>query len=142
MAQTYFILGAVPFVILGALHLLYSLFDVVRPRRIVPADPAVIAAMRGSALRITKETDVWRAWLGFNLSHGLGVLFFGAVYLYLAVQHFEGLRAMMPLLLAAPLLAASYLAMALKFWFRIPAVGSALGLLGFLAGVLSLLFGA
>ena len=139
MAQTFFVLGALPFVVLGGLHLLYSLLDVARPQRIVPADPAVIDAMGSSALRITKETDVWRAWLGFNLSHGLGVLFFGAAYLYLAAQHFAELRAMTPLVVAAPLMAASYLVMALKFWFRIPALGSALGLLGLLAGALLVL---
>ncbi len=127
MARWLYILGSIPFLMLGGLHLVYSLMDTVTPRKIVPRDRALIAQMQASALRITKETDVWRAWLGFNLSHGLGVMFFGFVYLALAVQDFALLRAAPALLIAAPLMAIVYLVLSVKYFFRIPAIGSAVG---------------
>jgi hypothetical protein len=58
--------------LLGALHAVYTLLDTREPRRIVPDDPAVIAAMQGSKIRLTRgESTVWQGWIGFNLSHRL-----------------------------------------------------------------------
>lgn len=136
MAKTLYILGAIPFVLLGGLHFIYSLIDTVRPSKIVPRNAALIDEMKASTLRITRETDVWRAWLGFNLSHGLGVFFFGFVYLVLAATNFALLQATTVLLVAAPLVAAVYLVLSLKYFFRIPAIGSAIGVICFAAGLL------
>ena len=36
---------------------------------------------------ITRETTMWKAWVGFNASHSYGLILFGAVYGYLAVAH-------------------------------------------------------
>ena len=41
-----------------------------------PSDPQVAVAMTRSGLRLTRRTDMWRAWVGLNVSHGLGVLVF------------------------------------------------------------------
>lgn len=135
MAKIFYILGTIPFLLLGGLHLIYSLVDTVRPSKIVPRNAALIGEMKASALRITGETDVWRAWLGFNLSHGLGVAFFGFVYLVLAAQNFALLEAAPALLLAAPLMAIAYLVLSVKYWFRVPAIGSAVGAICFAAGL-------
>lgn len=120
MAKIFYILGAIPFVLLGGLHLIYSLIDTVRPSKIVPRNAALIGEMKASALRITRETDMWRAWLGFNLSHGLGVMFFGFVYLVSAATNFALLAATPALMVAAPLVAIVYLVLSLKYFFRIP----------------------
>lgn len=134
MDRTLFILGSIPFVILGALHLLYSVLDTFHPTRIVPSRRALIEQMRGSTLKITRETNVWLAWLGFNISYGLGVLFFGLVYLILATQNPAALRELKVLLLAAPVIAFIYLVLSWKYWFRIPTMGSAIGALCFTLG--------
>jgi hypothetical protein len=69
------ILGGAVFGVLGALHATYTLLDLRNPRRLVPADPSVAHAMANSALRLSGgRTDMWRAWIGFNFSHSLGVL--------------------------------------------------------------------
>lgn len=136
MERTLFIAGAVPFVVLGALHLIYSILDSFHPAKIVPSQPAVIEQMRGSTLKITRQTNVWLAWLGFNISHGLGVLCFGLIYLILATQNFAALRELKVLLLAAPVIAISYLVLSWKYWFRIPTLGSALSAICFTAGCL------
>jgi hypothetical protein len=55
------------------------LTDLRHRRRWVPADPALITAMAGRRVRLAGDaTDMGRAWVGFNLGHSLGALFFGA----------------------------------------------------------------
>lgn len=134
--QTLFIAGTLPFILLGALHTLYSLLDTIHPRRIVPRDAELIARMQASALRLTKETDMWRAWLGFNLSHGLGAFVFGLVYLIMAIGHFTVLQTAPLLLIIAPAVALAYLVLSIKYWFRIPILGTGLGFVLFLGGAL------
>jgi len=123
-----FLAGAIPFLVLGIAHIVYSLIDARRPFRIAPRDPDLVARMRTGTLILTRETSVWRAWIGFNISHGMGVTLFGAGVLYMAALHFQAvLRAAPELLLAAPVIAAIYLLLSLRYWFSIPAIGSALG---------------
>jgi len=75
-----YVAGGAVFCVLGALHAVYMLMDLRRPRRLVPGDPALLAAMSDSRVRLAGDaTDMWRAWVGFNLSHSLGALLFGAM---------------------------------------------------------------
>ena len=65
---------------------------------------------------------MWSAWLGFNISHGLGVFTFGLLCLLIAAQDFtlvERIDAIRPLTIA---FSAAYLALSLRFWFRGPAI--------------------
>jgi hypothetical protein len=65
---------------------------------------------------------MWRAWLGFNISHGLGVLTFGLLCLLIALDDFrlvEQIDAIRPLTVA---FSAIYLVVALRFWFWQPAL--------------------
>jgi len=123
-----FVAGAVPFLILGILHIVYTLMDERRPRRIVPRDRALADAMRASTLVLTRQTTVWRAWIGFNLSHGLGIVLFAAGLLHMATLHFEAVRAAAPeVVFAAPAVAAVYFLLSLRYWFSVPAIGSGVG---------------
>jgi hypothetical protein len=138
-----FVAGAIPFLALGIAHIVYTLMDARRPRRIAPRDPDLVARMQGGALILTKQTTVWRAWIGFNLSHGLGVVLFGGALLYLAALHFDPVRRAAPeLLVAAPVIAAVYLILSLRYWFSIPAIGSAFGTVLLLAGAVAAFAGA
>src|SRR5215472_11126503 len=131
------ILGGAVFAVLGELHAVYSLLDLRDPRRLVPDDPAVRVAMAHSPLRISRSgTDVWRAWVGFNFSHSLGLLLFAALAIG-AGARVETLPAgIMPALI---LIGGVYLVLALRYWFRTPAIGVAIGTGCFLAAwVLSL----
>src|SRR5438034_11573517 len=79
----FLILGGAVFAVLGGLHAIYTLLDLRHPRRLVPADPSVAHAMANSALRLSGGgTDMWRAWIGFNFSHSLGVLLFAALAIW------------------------------------------------------------
>src|SRR5215471_16375875 len=77
------LLGGAVFGVLGALHAIYTLLDLRNPRRLVPVDPSVAQAMANAPLRLSRgRTDMWRAWIGFNFSHSLGLLLFAAVALW------------------------------------------------------------
>jgi hypothetical protein len=120
------ILGGTAFGVLGALHAIYTLLDLRNPRRLVPVDPTVAHAMANSALRLSGgRTDMWRAWVGFNFSHSLGVLLVGALGVW------AGCRVkMLPVGIIMPALTGigcAYEVLALLYWFRIPAIGVAVG---------------
>jgi hypothetical protein len=83
MIAFFLILGGAVFGLLGALHAVYTLLDLRDPRRLVPVDPSVAHAMANSALRVSGgRTDMWRAWMGFNFSHSLGVLLVAGLALW------------------------------------------------------------
>jgi hypothetical protein len=120
------ILGGAVFGVLGALHAVYTLLDLRNPRRLVPADPSVAQAMANSALRLSGgRTDMWRAWIGFNFSHSLGVLLVGALGVW------AGCRIkVLPVDIVIPaltLIGCAYEVLAVLYWFRIPAIGVAVG---------------
>ena len=39
------------------------------------------SAMRNAVVLLSSRTGVWRAWIGFNLSHSLGAILVGAFVL-------------------------------------------------------------
>src|SRR5262245_7035141 len=87
MASILVMVGGAVFGILGALHAIYTLLDLRNPRRLVPADRAVASAMANSAVRISRGgTDMWRAWIGFNFSHSLGVLLLAGLAIWSAAH--------------------------------------------------------
>jgi len=119
-------LGGGVFGLLGALHAIYTLLDLRNPRRLVPADPSVAQAMANSALRLSGgRTDMWRAWIGFNFSHSLGVLLVAGLAIW-AGSRFNTLPVGV-IIPALTLIGCFYLVLALLYWFRIPAIGIAIG---------------
>lgn len=126
MIAALLILGGTVFGVLGALHAVYTLLDLRNPRRLVPVDPSVAHAMANSALRLSGgRTDMWRAWIGFNLSHSLGVLLVAGLALWAGLG-----PKMLPVGIIMPaltLIGCVYEVLALLYWFRIPAIGVAVG---------------
>ncbi len=123
-AQVWFIAGTVPLLLAGGLHVLLTLVDTVRPRYFAPRDAAVVAALEGTRIRFggASAPSMWRAWLGFNISHGLGVFTFGLLCLLIATHDFtlvEQIDAIRPLTIA---FSAAYLVLSLRFWFYGPAI--------------------
>jgi hypothetical protein len=132
------ILGGAVFGVLGGLHAIYTLLDLRNPRRLVPVDPSVAQAMANSALRLSGgRTDMWRAWIGFNFSHSLGVLMVAGLALWAGLR-FNTLP-VSTIIPALTLIGCVYLVLALLYWFRAPAIGVAIGTCCFaVAWVLSL----
>ena len=123
-AQAWFIAGTIPPMLAGGLHVLLTLVDTVRPTFFAPKDRGLEPALQGTRMRFggSAAPSMWRAWLGFNLSHGLGVFSFGLLLLLIAthdfslVKHADAIRA---LTIAFP---ATYLVVALRFWFYGPVI--------------------
>jgi hypothetical protein len=119
------ILGGSVFGVIGGLHAIYTLLDLRNPRRLVPVDPSVKQAMANSALRLSRGgTDMWRAWIGFNFSHSLGLLLLATLAIWAGFQINRLPAVIMP---ALTLIGCAYLLLALLYWFRIPAIGVAIG---------------
>ena len=99
MVAVLLILGGSISCVLGGLHAIYTLLDLRNPRRLAPVDPSVAQAMANSALRISRgSTDMWRAWIGFNFSHSLGVLLVGTLGMWAGFRIKTFPTAVMPLL--------------------------------------------
>lgn len=83
--------------------------------------------MSQATVRLTRRTDLWRAWVGFNLSHSLGAVLFGVVVL--AVGYDPATFALqapvfVPLALVVSLV---YVVLAVRYWFSTPIAGCVLG---------------
>lgn len=118
--------------VFGLLHLRLIGFG----DRLAPRDAAVEAGMRETALRLTRETTVWRAWTGFNASHGLGLLLFGVLYGYLALYRFGVLQQAPFLLAAGTVYLAGMLVLARRYFFSVPFFGVSASLVLYVAGAL------
>jgi hypothetical protein len=124
VAQAWFVAGTFPFLFAGGLHALLALADTARPRYLAPRDRSVKPALEGTRIRFGGDAapSMWRAWLGFNISHGLGVFTVGLLCLLIATHDFklvENIDAIRPLTIA---FSAAYLALSLRFWFYGPAI--------------------
>lgn len=119
------ILGGGVFGVLGTLHVIYTLLDLRNPRRLVPADPSVAQAMANSAVRLSGGgTDMWRAWIGFNFTHSIGVLLFAALAIWAGARINRLPAGIMP---ALTLIGCVYLVVAVRYFYRSPAIGIAIG---------------
>ena len=108
--------------VLGCVHLLYTY----RGNKLDPRDPALRTAMERSHLVITRQTTVWRAVKGFNASHSLGLIVFGLMYGYLAWWRPDVLGSSLFLLALGMAVLLAYLALAKRYFFRVPFQGVAL----------------
>jgi hypothetical protein len=117
--------------LLGTVHLIYTF---VGPK-LRPRDATLEAAMREGHPRITNETTVWRAWIGFNASHSMGAILFGLIYAFLALAHPQLLFESAYLLAVGFALLLGYLALGKLYWFRVPFAGISIALLCYAGSV-------
>lgn len=111
--------GGSIFAALGTLHLYFTFFS----NKFLARDENVTESMKGTSPVLTKDTTMWKAWIGFNASHSLGAMSFGAIYILLAVRHEDVIRESWELMALAVLTALFYLYLAKEYWFRIPFIG-------------------
>lgn len=119
MEQVLIIIGASIFGILGTIHLLYTFFTT----KFDAYDSSVTEAMKGTSPIITKETTIWKAWVGFNASHSLGAILVAGVYLPLSVSYFNIIQQSLWFSVLPVIIGLSYLILAVKYWFKIPLIG-------------------
>ena len=102
--------------LLGLIHLLYTFHG----PKLLPRDRDLKARMQEAPLVITRETTMWKAWVGFNASHSFGAIFFGAVYGYLSLAHSAFLFRSTFLLSLGLLLLGGYAFLGKRYWFSVP----------------------
>jgi hypothetical protein len=74
MAQLLISIAASIFLLMGAGHGALTLRDLKHPRAFTPQDPALRQAMQQSSIAFHPTINLWKAWLGFNLTHSLGLV--------------------------------------------------------------------
>ena len=117
--------------VLGVIHLAYTF----RGNRLTPRDPELQARMREVSPVISRETTMWKAWIGFNASHSYGAILFGLIYAYLAIVHAD-LLFKSPFLLAVGLaMLAGLVFLGRVYWFSIPFRGICVAALCFLISI-------
>src|SRR5258708_3507475 len=83
LASTLLAASAAILLLLGSTHLWITF----RGKKMYPRDPALEAQLRAVSPNISRETTMWKVWIGFNASHSFGGMLFGLVYGYLALAH-------------------------------------------------------
>ena len=127
-------LGGAIFLVLGALHLVITF----RGPLLLPRDRALRARMAEVSPVISRETTMWRAWVGFNGSHGAGAMVFGAAYVDLALAHRDVLAGDAALQAIGAACMLGFLVLAVRYWFRTPLVGIAIAAAAYAAGIAGL----
>ena len=114
----------------GSVHLAYTFFT----DKLTPVDGQLETAMKHVAGRISSETTMWKAWVGFNVSHSMGLMLFGLIYGYLTVFRWDVLQKSYFLAGLGLVVLVSYVVLARVFWFSDPLIGASVATLLYVAG--------
>jgi hypothetical protein len=142
LSRSLYLAGALPFFVLGIAHALATPRAPADVKGLSPSDPQLAEAMTRSGLRLTRRTDMWRAWVGFNLSHSLGVVVFAA-FVFVTGRSAPAFAAEAHISIPfALVVAAVYLWLARLYWFRTPFLGCLLSVVLFLAAWITRMMGS
>jgi hypothetical protein len=137
MSFVLFLIGSATFFVMGLIHWVLVLRDLFIPSSFTPRNDGVRKAMSEEPLRLAPQTTIWRSWIGFNLSHSLGLAVFGGLLGSLALSDFSLIRSSLLLRLVSLAVSLAYLGLSLRYWFWVPALASFVGFACFLASALT-----
>ena len=116
---------------LGAIHFVYTF----RGPKLTPRDPALQISMSQISPVITKETTIWRCWVGFNASHSMGLILFGLVFGYLALAHGELLFHSPFLLVVGLAMLCGFVVLSKLYFFSVPLLGISISLACYVSSI-------
>jgi hypothetical protein len=116
---------------LGVVHLVYTFCG----PKLTPRDPALQISMSQISLVITKETTMWRAWVGFNASHSMGLILFGLIFGFLALAHGQLLFRSPFLLVVGLAMLGGFVVLCKVYFFRVPLMGVSISLACYVASI-------
>jgi hypothetical protein len=126
-------MGGSIFAFMGGVHALLTVIDVFRPTHFAPMDDSVRLAMKSTGVRFTRgRAKMWDAWLGFNISHGVGLFLFGAAAAWFGLN-IERVEVASSVLAIPVVIGLIYFVLSVRFWFYAPAAGSAVATACFVA---------
>src|SRR5208283_6161685 len=105
---------------LGVAHLVYTFWGT----KLMPRDAALQISMSQISPVITRETTMWRCWVGFNASHSMGLILFGLVFGYLAVAHGQVLFQSTFLLVVGLAVLVALVGLCKEYFFSAPLTGA------------------
>lgn len=130
LAQTLVTISAAIIMALGLMHLAYTYFS----DKLHPRNAGLLVLLTTTSPVISRETSMWKAWIGFNASHSVGAILFGAVFGNLALQQPTLLFHSYFLGFTGLIVLGAYLVMAKLYWFIRPLQAISLSLLLYVAG--------
>lgn len=130
VAQILIAISAGIIMLLGGAHLALTFVG----DKFHPRDAELLARLKTTSPVLTRQTTVWKAWIGFNASHSMGAILFGAVFGYLALRQPDILFHSRFLGLLGLITLAAYLALAKRYWFARPLQGVSLAMVAYIAG--------
>jgi hypothetical protein len=111
------------YLLLAGLHMFYTFLDSRHPRYLAPDDPALVTAMQGAKIRMSRgEMTMWQGWITFNYTHSIGGLVFGGLCIVVALSLARFAVSPWALLVLAGV-SGLYLWQGMRYWFRIPRTG-------------------
>jgi len=116
---------------LGVIHLVYTFWG----PKLTPREPALQVSMSQTSPVITRETTMWRCWVGFNVSHSMGLILFGLVFGFLAVAHSQLLFQSTFLLVVGLAMLAGLVALCRIYFFSVPFAAVSVSLACYIAGI-------
>jgi|SRR5215470_13418490 hypothetical protein len=119
--------------LLGGAHLYLTFFT----RAFSPREATLEEKLKTVSPVLTSETTLWRSQVGFHVSHSLGIILFGAVFGYLALEHSTFFFQSRFLVALGAVFLLGYLVLAKLYWFSRPFIGVALALGLYLAGIVA-----
>jgi hypothetical protein len=130
-ARILMVLSASIIFTLGAIHLAYTFWG----PKLMPRDPALQISMRQISPVITKETTMWRCWVGFNASHSMGLILFGLVFGFLALAHSQFLFQSAFLLVVGLAMLGALVVICKVYLFSVPLAGVSISLACYIASI-------
>jgi hypothetical protein len=116
---------------LGIIHLVYTFWG----PNLTPRDPTLQVSMSQTSPVITKETTMWRCWVGFNASHSMALILFGLVFGFLALAHDELLFHSPFLLVVGLAFLVGFVVLCKVYFFTVPLRGMSISLTCYVASI-------
>ena len=130
-ARILMILSASIVFALGFVHLAYTFGGPM----LTPRDPTLQISMSQISPVITKETTMWRCWVGFNASHSMGLILFGLVFGFLALAHEQLLFQSTFLIVVGLAMLAGFVVLCKVYFFSAPLTGISISLACYVASI-------
>lgn len=119
IAKLLMVVSASILLTLGIMHLTYTFWGT----SLAPRDPALQVSMSRISPVLTRQTTMWRCWIGFNATHSMGLILFGLIYGYLALAHDQLLFRSPFLLLTGFVMLACLVVVCRVYFFTAPLIG-------------------
>jgi hypothetical protein len=130
-AKILMVLSASIMFVLGVIHLAYTF----QGPKLTPRDAALQISMSQISPVITKETTMWRCWVGFNASHSMGLILFGVVFGFLGLAHGQLLFHSPFLLVVGCAALVGFDVLCKLYFFSVPLTGISISLACYLTSI-------